>query len=376
MAPHLTDSELDWAFAEQRKFKTIPQIHEALSQRRAKKDIATPDITTVRRALRGATHRRGRKETRGRKKVLSSAMVRKMNTARKTLSKKAAGKGAPVRWADIIKTARVPTVSRTTALKSFRSKGIKIALRNAREKPQRSTEHEQERVRICETIKRHSQSFWLNSVDLFMENKRFDIPTSRKSREHVLKQRVPAHLRTPGEGLQPEFTKPALKKHKINTGGSVSICAGICGGKVTLWEELPKRWCGEAAANLYKGPIRKLLKKRCPEKSKYLILEDNDPAGYKSGKAMKAKRDLHIKALAFPKYSPDLNPLDFAIWSEVGRRMQATTPKRVESIKAYKARLRKTALGLPKSYIRKVLSSMPRRVRQVIKAKGKSISRD
>ena len=49
--------------------------------------------------------------------------------------------------------------------------------------------------------------------------------------------------------------------------------------------------------------------------------QDNDPAGYKSKKALDAKDSLGITALDFPRYSPDLNPMDFFLWEEVERRM-------------------------------------------------------
>lgn len=182
------------------------------------------------------------------------------------------------------------------------------------------------------------------------------------------------HLRTPAEGLQDEYTKPGVKKNRFNTGASVSVCAGISNGKVPLWEELPKKWCGQAAADLYEGAILKALKKHRPNKRKYRILEDNDPTGYKSGKAVAVKKKLHIEAVPFPRYSPDLNPLDFSIWAEINSRMAKATPKKIETVKAYKARLRRTALRLPKKFVRKAVLAMPKQ--QVLEAKGKNIPRD
>lgn len=54
--------------------------------------------------------------------------------------------------------------------------------------------------------------------------------------------------------------------------------------------------------------------------------EDNDPSGYKSKKALDAKDSLGITALDFPRYSPDLNPMDFFLWEEVERRMAKSAP--------------------------------------------------
>ncbi len=62
---------------------------------------------------------------------------------------------------------------------------------------------------------------------------------------------------------------------------------------------------------MYRGPIKKILKSQRGEKKKYVVLEDNDPVGYKSNKAILAKKEIGIVALQFPRYSPDLNPLDY-----------------------------------------------------------------
>ena len=48
----------------------------------------------------------------------------------------------------------------------------------------------------------------------------------------------------------------------------------------------------------------------CGEKRRYVVLEDNDPVRYKSNKAARAKKDGNLVAMDFPRYSPDLNPLD------------------------------------------------------------------
>ena len=41
---------------------------------------------------------------------------------------------------------------------------------------------------------------------------------------------------------------------------------------------------------------------------------------------MEVKDGLGITALDFPRYSPDLNPMDFFLWEEVERRMAKNAP--------------------------------------------------
>lgn len=95
-----------------------------------------------------------------------------------------------------------------------------------------------------------------------MDNKKWDLPGSDRGRSYLKQLRVRGHLRTPQEGLQPGFTKPNPRKSRVNTGGSVSVCAGISGGKVVLWHYLPKRWSGEEAAKLFRGPVLRTLRRR------------------------------------------------------------------------------------------------------------------
>jgi hypothetical protein len=166
---------------------------------------------------------------------------------------------------------------------------------------------------------------------------------------------------------------------------------------VRVWHYLPDRWSGDAAEALYRGPIIKALRRNFSTKRRFTILEDNDPTGrpadvaqplrkrtlallerlgYKSNKAIGTKAELKIDPMPFPRYSPELNPCDFALWNEVARRMDATPAPKNESIDAYKARLRRAAMGIPKSVVVKMLLSIRKRAHQVWQAKGGDIPRD
>ena len=47
------------------------------------------------------------------------------------------------------------------------------------------------------------------------------------------------------------------------------------------------------------------------KKRKYNLFEDNDPANYNSNMAKILKAEKEIKAHLFPRYSLDINPLNF-----------------------------------------------------------------
>ena len=169
---------------------------------------------------------------------------------------------------------------------------------------------------------------------------------------------------------------PGRKKNRMNTGAVAKVCAGISNGRIVMWEYLPKRWTGEEAAKLYKGAILKTLQKQRGVKRKYLVFEDNDPTGYKSGRGKLAKAESGIEAIPMPVHSPDLNPLDFCLWDEVSARMVAGAPKHVETVCEYKKRLRLTALRLSPTVVAKAVQAMPARMRAVVVAKGYAIKKD
>ena len=159
-------------------------------------------------------------------------------------------------------------------------------------------------------------------------------------------------------------------------GGGLHICAGISNCKVVLWEYIEGRWNGAKAAALYKGPIYQTLQKHRGPKSRYIIVEDNYPAGYKSGKGKKAKREVGIKPKVWPRYSPDLNPFDFFLWENITDRMEASAPSGHETIDELKKRMRRVALRTPKAVIRKAILQMSTRIQKVYEEKGGDIDID
>ena len=142
-----------------------------------------------------------------------------------------------------------------------------------------------------------------------------------------------------------------------------------------VWEEIDGRnWNGDVAAEMYNGPIKDALQRACPVSRKWRVLEDNDPAGFKCKKGRDAKQAAGIESFDIPRRSPALNVCDYALWSEINRRMRAAEAKwpagRTESRKQYIARLRRTAFGLPASFINKSIVNMQQRCKLLHEARG------
>jgi hypothetical protein len=358
-----------------KKAMTPKQICDDVARTRKKQGQSPPDLTAVRRALNGKTHRRGRQETRGAKKKLSAAHLRALECMRKKLIAKA-DNDHEVHWADVIEKAGVPKVDATTAAKNMKDAGYDVAARRPRQKPLRTKDDEKDRERICKKWSHYPVDYFTDDLDLIMDNKQWPFPTYARAKKHAKATRVRFHLRTRGEGLKKAFTVPSKHKHKMNPGAGAKLLAGIVKDKIRVWHYLPNnKWNSSVAAACYRGPIAKALRTAHGAKSSYKILEDNDPQGYKTKLGADAKKEVGIKAIEFPKYSPDLNPMDYFVWDEVQRRMDKNPPK-LESMEAFKVRLRKTAMSIPADVIRKGVQCLRKRARQVVAAKGRDIPRD
>ena len=247
--------------------------------------------------------------------------------------------------------------------------------RPARERPQREAEHEAERERVCSRWRYLPADYFTDRVDMIIDNKQFKVPTSARGLRYLKSTRIRGHLRTRQEGRKPGFTKPNQKRNKVNPGGTVNVCAAIIGGRVRVWHYLPRTWNGQTAADLYEHTLAPALATHRGEKAKYVIVEDNDPTGYKSKKAEEVKRNTGIEAIAWPRYSPDLNPLDFYVWHAVEQKaLQSLSGP--TTMAAYKRKLRRLAFALPEAEVRQAVESIRRRAKAVYDASGGDIVRD
>ena len=113
-----------------------------------------------------------------------------------------------------------------------------------------------------------------------------------------------------------------------------------------------------------------------PGKRRWILVEDNGPSGFKRGKGQAAKAEQGIKAIAWPKYSPDLNPLDFTLWKTIETRARAKIGKRTTTAKKYKEVLRAVARGLQVSLGRRAVDAMLGRITAVCWAQGGNNPRD
>ncbi len=76
--------------------------------------------------------------------------------------------------------------------------------------------------------------------------------------------------------------------------------------------------------------------------------------------------DHFVTVLDWPANSPDLNPIE-NLWGIVKRKMRDTRPNNADELKAT---VKETWASIPPQQCHKLITSMPRRIEAVIKAKG------
>ena len=125
---------------------------------------------------------------------------------------------------------------------------------------------------------------------------------------------------------------------------------------------------------MYSSILAPALQRKHKGKRRFVILEDNDPSGYKSNLGISAKRANRLDVLDLPRRSPDLNPLDYGFWAEVNRRMRkqerSFPKKKQESRSDFITRLKRTATRISAVYLQALVHSMKRRCVAVEASKG------
>ena len=324
------------------------------------------DKSTITRFL---NMRKPRKKL-GRTAKLTEAQIDALESKLTELIDKAAGE-YEVSMSMLKRSARVKASVRTMS-RALHARNIYF--RPMRAKPVLTEQDVKDRKAFGKKYVKKRSSWWSTQLHMIIDVKFYPVYLRRAARRHAAQKGSRGTYRKPGQGLAGGHVKPNPKL-KYNTGAKgVQVLAGVGHGRVLLWEYIEGRWNGAAAAAMYKGPILKALKKAYPGHRKYLIQEDNDPAGFKCNKGIAAKDEAGINTLAVPKHSPDLNLCDYALWHEVNRRMrlceQTWADDKVETRQQYLKRLRRTALRLPKDFISKSTANMKTRCQRLIDAKG------
>ena len=222
----------------------------------------------------------------------------------------------------LMRRCRVKASQRTVS-NALHRRGYRF--RSMRQKPILTPADIEERYRWALRYRAKSSAWWLRAVHIHLDNKAFKVATTQAGRKLLAKRLVRGVYRKKGKSLRSGHVKPNSKLH-LGLGKGVLKAGGVGNGKVLVWHTIDGTWSGETAAGFYKDVVRPSLDEQYGNR-KYCILEDNDPTGNQSNKGKAAKRAAKLEILALPKRSPELNVMDYAVWTAVERRMRAQEKK-------------------------------------------------
>ena len=307
---------------------------------------------------------------RGRKRALSDANVDATIKCLECMIEEARGR-KEVTLQMLHKESRCKVSCRTLA-RALRSRNIKF--HKLRTKPVLTDKDMKERLAFARKHRHRTGAWWEKHIHMHIDVKYFQVFLHAGARVYAASRRVRGVYRLPGQGLGRAYVR-ADKRLMYNPGmRGVQVLAGVGKGKMLVWEYINGAWNSAAAAELYKGRILHALKKAYPRERSWRVLEDNDPAGFKSGAGRAAKKAVRIASFDIPKRSPDLNVLDYAIWAEINKRMRKQEQRfpedKVESRGQYLARLRRTAMRLPRRFVKSCIQNMKTRCARIIDTKG------
>lgn len=165
------------------------------------------------RYLHGETHARGRSETRGAKRKLTNRDKRRLRTSRTRLIKKFNSEYR-VTYQMIIEDAEKKGSLQGNpcqrVVEDFFRNDENVRFRKPREKIYIAEEDAVKRMDKGNEWKGKSAEFWKCKV-AYHDTKKFPLSLTPAQRRKLRCNRIPGHLRKPGEGVQQGFTKPREK---------------------------------------------------------------------------------------------------------------------------------------------------------------------
>ena len=312
----------------------------------------------------------------GKPRKLTDADMKTILQSMEKLQKQCHPKGREVTADMLIKDAGVD-ISEKTLLRELHDRQIKFY--RLKERQTLTGDDVKDRMAWAKAHMGRRKTTWVTQPHAIIDNKHWALYTTGAGRSHAARRSIRGAYQQLGQEPEQHMVKPKGGNVKFPA-PSVAVTAAVIKGRIRMWEYVDGSWNGEKAASMYKGPLVKAIKKAYPTQakkptSKWVVIEDNDPTGYKSSKAKEAKTSVGITTDDLPRRSPDLNVLDYALWHAINLRMrkqEASWPtEKRESADEFKQRLRKTALGLPESFVTKCVGDMARRCKQVFERKGK-----
>ena len=262
------------------------------------------------------------------------------------------------------------SISLSTAKRILRQAGIKW--KGLKERPVLTPAQMKKRFVFATENVGKRPAYWENVI--FIDGKWYPLILRAEHRKWAAAQSVRGCYRKISDPPAPWNIKKRSKT-KERVGGSMGVICAVVGPRQCVFvHEFHGKWCSQEAKIMYEKLDDFCWKMYPDRKGVWKIVEDGDPAGFRSALGRKTKESLGFSQIPLPPNSPDLQLLDYSVWSAANRvlRKQEREMKKgaIESKKSHKARIRKALVGLKKDFLKKSQRPMARRLKQCKKAKG------
>ena len=167
----------------------------------------------------------------------------------------------------------------------------------------------------------------------------------------------------PGSALTQQHVNGTVKFG----GGSLMIWGCMTAHGVGYMCKVDGRMDGEMYRNILEDYIFKTVEYYDMDRARFVFQQDNDPK-HTCKLAKDWIKDNQVEVLDWPAQSPDLNPIEH-LWWELKRRL-GKYPEAPKSILELWERVEVEWEAIPREKCLELIKSMPRRVAEVLKAKG------
>lgn len=176
---------------------------------------------------------------------------------------------------------------------------------------------------------------------------------------HLIQSRQMRYVRRRGgQAYQPGYTRPTVH----SSGGRIMVWGGISSDPERRpLVRVPPTVNAEVYSNLLREHVGPL---QLPRHN--MVFQQDNATAHRSRRATTTLEELGIEVLPWPAQSPDLNPIE-NMWSRMKNEIENIEVHGfdalwIETLRVWRA--------IPQDYVLNLIDSMPRRIQEVIAARG------
>ena len=334
---------------------SIRQIHEKFSNFSL--------FTVFRHATRTSDNLREKKKRSGRPRIVTDRDERKLIRALKRLRKT----DGSLTSKKIQVEAGLIHLSNRTVRAILNKHGFKYL--QARRKGLLSDKDLKRRLQFARNmLKNHQENVWTKHVCFYLDASSFVHKTNPFSQARAPGAKV---WRKKNDGLCIDCTS---KGKKAGIGGKIAhfmVC--ISYRKGVYFCEQYEKMDGPYFAEFVKKSFRKLIRNSCNPAGN-MFLQDGDPS-QNSAIARDAMKRIGVQVQSIPPRSPDMNPIE-NVFHLVDKKLRSDAIEKnitYESYKEFSARVKSTMENFSVDMIDKIIDTMPKRMREIVKSRGQRL---